>query len=247
MLPLRAAFFLFHGSVKKLFLQQTVDILRQAFTVVEGHILRNRKIGYGPLIDVIEGSVLDKGQTRKAGDLESGTAGRGHRKNNTAPAARGASDDRDLIAVLENTGHKVPTGEADRRGETVDIFCGKALILLTVLMIKVQINVINRSCHRPGHWIQRADGPVAQNGRDYKDRRVGSSAGVAAEIDDHIFHGAVLAHDLLIGIEHDTDGVFCLLGRRCFVIIDPRRDAGKVIEGNIGRIADLFLWKDKLT
>ena len=171
MLPLRAAFFLFHGSVKKLFLQQTVDILRQAFTVVEGHILRNRKIGYGPLIDVI----------------------------------------------------------------------------LTVLMIKVQIDVINRSCHRPGHWIQRADGPVAQNGRDYKDRRVGSSAGVAAEIDDHIFHGAVLAHDLLIGIEHDTDGVFCLLGRRCFVIIDPRRDAGKVIEGNIGRIADLFLWKDKLT
>ena len=175
MLPLRAAFFLFHGSVRKLFLQQTVDILRQAFTVVEGHILRNRKIGYGPLIDVIEGSVLDKGQTRKAGDLESGTAGRGHRKNNTAPAARGASDDRDLIAVLENTGHKVPTGEADRRGETADIFCGKALILLTVLMIKVQINVIDRSCHRHGHWIQRADRPVAQNGRDYKDRRVGGA------------------------------------------------------------------------
>ena len=42
-------------------------------------------------------------------------------------------------------------------------------------MIKVQINVINRSCHRPGHWIQRADGPVAQNGRDYKDRRVGGA------------------------------------------------------------------------
>ena len=42
-------------------------------------------------------------------------------------------------------------------------------------MIKVQIDVINRSCHRPGHWIQRADGPVAQNGRDYKDRRVGGA------------------------------------------------------------------------
>ena len=42
-------------------------------------------------------------------------------------------------------------------------------------MIKVQINVIDRSCHRPGHWIQRADGPVAQNGRDYKDRRVGGA------------------------------------------------------------------------
>ena len=79
---------------------QRIDIFCQCLSVIEGGRPHQRIIRFGSLVNVVERSVLDKGQAQKARDLEKGSVRRGQGEHDAASSSGRTAHQRGPIGTF---------------------------------------------------------------------------------------------------------------------------------------------------
>ena len=118
-------------------------------------------------------------------------------------------------------------------------------IAVVKLPVKVHVRPVDGGGHCAGGHVLDAEGRVAKHPAQHKDRRVHRAAQVVAQIQHNVFDRAVRAGDLLVGMDDQGDGVVRRLAVLRLCVVGLTDISGiKAVEGDVGRVADLFIGGD---
>ena len=90
-----------------------MDEIGQVLTVVEMLRVTDIHVGIHALVHIIEGTVLHKGDTEMAGDVEQCSVRGGKGQHHAGAAAGGLADQSHLVAVFQHGGDQIAAGETE--------------------------------------------------------------------------------------------------------------------------------------